>query len=162
MKLFASLLTVLLLTGTHSYSQSVTNSIVNLSYGTLKTNTIELTFSAGDLFYGEINNGAMSVIGMLGSAGMSLPTGLESSLINDGFYIYPNPCAETLYYLSGTERNLTVTLYDMRGVSVKYLDLSGSREIDMSDIAEGSYVIHFRDMSTNEYYIDKLIKIQRP
>lgn len=151
------IITWCLLLYTISAGQSISSSYVNPGFGTLENN-IQLTYSIGDLFYGEVSSQDLYLTGMIyveqqGEPPMALPF-----TFNQGISIFPNPCHNILYIQTEKNEQLILHFYSLIGVMLRQELIKYNCAFDLSDIPPGVYILKITDTEMNYYYTDKLIK----
>lgn len=139
-----------------SIGQQITNSYINPGYGILN-NKISLTWSIGDLFYGELSGQELLVDGMVFSVKKEKPTGIPEPFRN-GISLYPNPCRSVLFIRTEIRDPLIYRLVTTNGIILANDNISENNSIDLSDIPEGVYIIQISDIPLTFYYSCKLIK----
>jgi hypothetical protein len=77
---------------------------------------------------------------------LSVPTGLVALPANDDFGIFPNPAGNVLYLIgTATGNEFGIQLLNMAGQVV--LTQSNTREINLSELPEGMYIVQVRTES---------------
>jgi hypothetical protein len=69
--------------------------------------------------------------------------GLSSAQENVNVSYYPNPAANSLTLLSGTDVNVDFTIVDLTGRTVMTGQFSGKKTIDVSQLKAGVYLLNF-------------------
>ncbi len=139
-----------------SCAQTVTGANINAGYGDLHSG-IRLTYSTGDLFYGEITNQGLVLTGMLYVDQEKVPTALPPEDISN-FSFYPNPCRSVLHIKSDLNGPLIIRFYNLNGILVRNEWLMENNAIDLSALADGIYLIQVSDKDLNFHIVEKLIK----
>ncbi len=139
-----------------AYSQSISNSYINPGYGQLENNH-QLTYSTGDVFYGEISNADLRLSGMLYTSFTDMPTAVQDHVEQD-LSFYPNPCRSVLHIRTDISDLLVFRLINLNGVLLMEKLLNKNHTVDLSDLAGGAYILQVSDTDLNLYFTDKLIK----
>ena len=139
-----------------SHSQSITNSYVNPGYGTISSGP-SLTYSIGDIFYGELENEQLILSAMFPGK-MESTVGIPAVLPEDKILIYPNPCASIVYLRSNVTDDVYLSLYSLDGVLLKYMKFNPNQGIDIRHLPGGLYIVKITDIGQNLLYVNKLIK----
>jgi hypothetical protein len=107
--------------------------------------------------YGEVEDYTVNVTGntfvRTETIGEDLADEAPTSLM-----LYPNPASDYINVKVSTGTRVgTISIYNMGGELVKVLDINGEeRDIDISDIAKGTYIISVED--EKETLVKKFIK----
>lgn len=139
-----------------SQSQSISNSYVNPGYGII-SGDVSLTYSVGDIFYGELGNDQLIISAMFPAPGLE-PTGIHPPPGENEILIYPNPCHATIYLHTIIKEDLVINLYSLNGVLLEHVPFSVDQGVDVSYLPNGLYIIKITDTDQSFYFIDKLIK----
>ncbi|MDQ3017211.1 MAG: zinc-dependent metalloprotease [Bacteroidota bacterium] len=87
-------------------------------------------------------------------------TAIENNVVDINILLYPNPVTDKLYVgNSGSHDNLSITMFDLRGVPVKIPSYNQSEKfvIDMSGFAPGVYVLKVDVEGSRKVY--RVVKI---
>ncbi len=156
MKNIALYIVTLLLYSFDTCSQSISNSYTNPGYGSL-AGDISLTYSIGDIFYGELDNEQLIISGMF-MAKSDNPLSIPPAPGENEVLIYPNPCRSTVFLRTTLTEDLYFSLYSLNGVLLKHTPLRSDQGVDVVHLPNGLYIIKITDADHTLYCIDKLIK----
>ncbi len=82
----------------------------------------------------------------------------EINSIEEGIRIYPNPFFESIKIEVKSKGKYQIEVFSMSGQQIKYIELSlGKKELSLSDIPRGIYVIRIRNES--KVFTEKFIKM---
>jgi hypothetical protein len=83
----------------------------------------------------------------------------DTILIQDGFFIYPNPTSQQLVINYAAANNAIISIYNLAGQKVLSMPTNGQTKttIDVSNLTDGTYMIRYN--SDTETLTNKFIKI---
>lgn len=87
-----------------------------------------------------------------------LPTKIDNITLNENdIEIYPNPANDQIFVSNKNNKNLHYTIYSITGVLLKSGMISNGNSINISELNEGFYIIHFSSANNIQTSIPILI-----
>ena len=71
----------------------------------------------------------------------------ESFVTEESVVLYPNPSSNFMKLKSGSDKVASIQIYDVRGVKVRDFVPRDGNDIDVSSLAQGTYIVTFKQSS---------------
>ncbi len=145
-----------------SQSQSIDTSVIANSGSTNSNTSYIVSFTIGETFIGTIVNSESINQGFWSGIASINALSTEDFLSNDNtMEIYPNPALDFFTIRIPDSDSYTISLFNMKGQKVITQKINTAllgNQIDISSLAQGTYILRLSIPEINEDKIFKIIK----
>ncbi|MFD2562697.1 T9SS type A sorting domain-containing protein [Aquimarina rubra] len=145
-----------------SQSQSIEMNVISNSGGSNGNTSHMINFTIGETFIGTITNSESIDQGFWSGIAALNALSTEEFLFNESIVtIYPNPVSDFFTIHIPDINSYTFSLYNLNGQEVmtrKVNALLLNHQIDISSLAQGTYLLKLSVPQTNENKVFKIIK----
>lgn len=143
---------------TSSFSQSISKQVIGATGKTQTNGNVKLSYTIGE-----------PIVGLMTAGGNQLGNGYWPSLdlqalsIEDNtlymqIRVYPNPTSQALYITHPELSTFLITIDDMNGKQLYQGTINKEEPLDVSNYANGTYLVTIEYTSTNKKNTYKIIK----
>ncbi|SEL73123.1 Por secretion system C-terminal sorting domain-containing protein [Aquimarina amphilecti] len=160
MKTISTFLMVWIVMATQA--QSIDISVISNAGGTESNTSNILSFTIGETFTETISNSQSIDQGFWSGIGSLNQLSTEEFLTNIGVIrIHPNPVSDFFTISIPDINNYTISLYNLNGQEVITKEVNATligHQINISSLAQGTYILRLSIPETNENKVFKIIK----
>jgi len=152
----------LLINISNSISQDISRNNLSNGAGESANGNIKLSWSVGELMVSDQNSGSSRITEGFYQRNIRISALADSKpLIEKIFKVYPNPASDMIHISlkHKTNRNWTLSLFDINSSLIIKEDFTQNATLDIRDLSKGIYLIRINDHISNDqinYKVEKL------
>lgn len=140
------------------YSQTISKQVIGTAGKTQNNSTFKVSWTAGE-----------PVVGLMTAGGNQLGNGyypaldiqalsLEDNTLAIEFKVYPNPTSQLLYVSHPEFNNFHIQIANLNGKLIHSGTIEKETPLDVSNYAQGMYLVNIEDTATHKKNTYKVIK----
>lgn len=145
--------------GTYYFGwEKISAEFLNVGWDVNTNNKTKVHFNSAGVWQTSSFNGSLMLRPVFGTTPDPVVS-VEENELKDDFIVYPNPTANTLYFKNNNENNSSyhIQLIDVYGKIILETEATISNKIDVSDIANGLYIVRFTNNNSKKSTLKKVI-----
>lgn len=152
-------LPLILNAGTYYFGwEKISADFLNVGWDVNTNNRSKVHFNSSGVWQTASFDGTLMLRPVFGTTPDPTVSIEENKKIDD-FIIYPNPTSNTLYFKNNNENSSSyhVELIDIYGKAILETEATVSNKIDVSNIANGIYIVRFTNNNSKQSTLKKVI-----
>ncbi|MBL4593241.1 MAG: T9SS type A sorting domain-containing protein [Flavobacteriales bacterium] len=145
--------------GTYYFGwEKISANFLNVGWDVNTNNKTKVHFNAVGIWQTASFDGTLMLRPVFGSV-TDPQVSIEEKLTSDDFEIYPNPTSSVIYFKNNSINNDSyhIQLIDIYGKIIIETESSLTNKIDVTNIANGIYIIRFMNNETKKIVLKKVI-----
>ena len=149
---------VILNAGTYYFGwEKISGEFLNIGWDVNTNNNSKVYFNAVGVWQNASFSGTLMLRPVFGNIVDPVVSVKDNKTLLDDFKVYPNPSSNVLYFKSNNNKNYDIQLIDIYGKIIIETTSTISNKFDVSNLANGIYIIRFTNNNSYNSILKKII-----